>query len=128
MRSYSSPSRRLASLERDGWALESAEARHADNPTTFWIPPREDRDGLQIGQFAQLLFQIGIPDDPDGEFNVERMWVEVTGRIGDLYLGLLRNQPASIGSEEVLDHGASVAFRSEHIIDIRSESLHDPSS
>ncbi|MGH8243647.1 MAG: DUF2314 domain-containing protein, partial [Steroidobacteraceae bacterium] len=66
---------RLATLKLEGWALESAEARHAEQPNTFWIPPRADRDAIAVGKLAQLLFQIAIPADPEGEFNVERMWV-----------------------------------------------------
>ena len=101
--------------------LESAESRHTENPESFWIPPRGDRDAIAVGQLAQLLFQISIPDDPDGEFNVERMWVEVTARVHDVYIGTLRNQPASMDTEGVLDFGDEVRFRPEHVIDIRDE-------
>jgi hypothetical protein len=112
----------LSTLEQDGWCLESAEARHAATPDSFWIPPRLDRDSLKRGSLAQLLFQIAIPEDPDGEYNVERMWVEVRGRAGDMYTGVLRNQPASVAEGEILDHGATVCFLAEHVIDISEES------
>jgi hypothetical protein len=68
-----------------------------------------------------VLFQIAIPDDPDGEFNVERMWVEVKGRIDELYIGSLRNVPASADMEGVLDLGDEVLFRAEHVIDTSND-------
>ena len=112
--------RRLAKLDADGWELESAEARHAASPETFWIPDRQVRDSLKAGQLVQLLFQIsGTGDDGEREINVERMWVEVEGRIGDLYVGCLRNQPATIDAGQGLDFKMKLAFRPEHIIDVR---------
>ncbi len=112
-------SRELASLETDGWMLESAELRHAESPDTFWIPPRQDRESIAVGQLAQLLFKIAIPNDPDGEFNVERMWVEVKRRVDEVYIGMLRNRPASVESDDTLELGAEILFRPEHVIDIR---------
>jgi hypothetical protein len=118
--SLGSADKRLAELAVDGWELESGEARQSENPEKFWIPERALRDSLRVGQLVQLLFQIqGQDDDGNAEVNVERMWVEVDGRIGGLYVGTLRNQPATIEAGQGLDFKSRVAFRSEHIIDIR---------
>ena len=48
----------LATTERDGWQLESAEARHAANPERFWIPTRLQRETLRPGDGAKLLFRL----------------------------------------------------------------------
>jgi hypothetical protein len=107
-------------MSLDGWELESAESRHAESPDSFWIPDRASREALVVGQLAQLLFQIqGEDDEGHPELNVERMWVEIDGRIGDLYVGTLRNQPATIEAGQCLDFKSRVAFRAEHVIDIR---------
>lgn len=75
-----------ATLDRDGWQLESAEARHAANPDIFWIPPRAQREGLQPGDGAKLLFQIESEETTGIERGVERMWVIVRCRVGSLYV------------------------------------------
>ena len=48
---------RLATIETDGWTLESAEARHAKTPETFQIPERAARESLKAGDAAKLLFE-----------------------------------------------------------------------
>jgi len=117
---YTSTDKRLAQIDADGWELESAEVRHAASPDTFRIPDRALRDSLRVGQLVQLLFQIqALDDDGNREVNVERMWVEIDGRVDSLYVGSLRNQPASIEAGQGLDFKSKVAFRAEHVIDIR---------
>jgi uncharacterized protein YegJ (DUF2314 family) len=101
----------------DGWELESGEIRHAEAPDSFWIPPREDRERLRLGDIVQLLFRIELDDEDESEI-VERMWVVVRGRVGNLYFGILDNQPASIAENEELWIGAELPFRAEHVIDI----------
>ncbi len=121
-------SQRLANLDADGWELESAEARHAASPDTFWIPNRQVRESLRVGQLVQLLFQIaGTGDDGEREVNVERMWVEVEGRIGDLYVGCLRNQPATVDPGQGLDFKMKLAFLAKHVIDVRDDYEHSAS-
>ena len=112
---------RLPALETDRWELESGEDRHAQNPDSFWIPPRPERERLQPGQAAKLLFRVEATG-PDGstEIGVERMWVLVTERIDGMYIGRLDNEP---GTVEAADHvylvrGAEVPFGPEHVVDI----------
>jgi hypothetical protein len=92
---------RLATLEQNYWHLLSGEQLHHDHSDTFWIPPHDAREQLQIGQAAKLYFEI------ESETNVgetiltgERMWVIVAERVGDGYIGILNNQPASIESSD----------------------------
>lgn len=90
--------------------LESAEERHAESPETFWIPERTDRDSLQPGDCAKVIFKTYTGDRISGE----RIWILVTGRVGDMYVGTLNNEPYIIGKR----FGDRVCFRAEHVIDI----------
>jgi hypothetical protein len=106
------------SIERDGWALLSAEERHAQHPDTFHIPPRSEREALSPGDAAQLLFDI---ETKEGERvidrGVDRMWVIVKRRKGNLYTGVLDSDP---GRAEGLSlrEGVEVVFSAEHVIAI----------
>ncbi len=112
---------RLPTFERDFWELRSGEAAHRENPDTFWIPPLEQRQSLKRGQAARLIFEIEGTDE-EGNVSVqgERMWVIVSERCGDFYIGLLDNKPASIepADDVYLCFGAEVPFLPEHVIDI----------
>ena len=111
--------RRLATIEQDGWALESGEERHAAHPDTFKLPSRHDRENLRVGQAVQLLFQIRTADE-DGatEVAVERMWATMVGRVGDRYVGILDSQPDGVEPGQGVDRGLEFAFMAEHVIDI----------
>ena len=112
---------RLASFERDSWQLRSGEESHRAHPDRFWIPPLEQRQSLRRGQAAKLIFDIEAEEE-NGTVSVqgERMWVVVAEKVGDIYLGILDNQPACLErSDDVyLRFGAEVPFRAEHVIDI----------
>jgi hypothetical protein len=112
---------RLATFERDYWQLCSGEASHQEHPNKFWIPPRDQRVSLHRGQSARLIFDIEAVDE-NGEIQVqgERMWVTVAERVGDLYIGILENQPACLEPADnvYLRMGAEVPFAAEHVIDI----------
>jgi len=112
---------RLPTIDRDYWELRSAEESHRRHPERFWIPPLEARQNLRRGQAAKLIFDIQTEDE-HGNTTVggERMWVIVTERVGDFYIGLLDNQPASVEPDEnvYLCFGAEVPFLPEHVIDI----------
>jgi hypothetical protein len=90
--------------------LASAEECHAQNPETFWIPDKEDRNSLQPGDFAKVIFKTYTGDNIQGE----RIWVRVAGRVGDTYVGTLGNDPFIIAKR----FGDRVHFRAEHVIDI----------
>lgn len=113
---------RLPTLDDDGWTLRSAEASHRAHPQTFWIPPLDARRNLQRGNAARLVFDIETVDDNDGGHVIqgERMWVIVLDRVGDLYIRILDNQPASVGPNDraYLCFGAEIPFGPEHVVDI----------
>lgn len=77
-------------------------------------PPSES---LEPGDLAQLIFKIAIDDDEDPE-SFERMWIVVTGRTQDGYIGVLNNEPASIPENDALWLGSELPFWPRHIIDV----------
>jgi uncharacterized protein YegJ (DUF2314 family) len=90
--------------------LESAEELHTQYPDTFRIPNKEDRRSLQPGDCAKVIFKTYTGDGVRGE----RIWVHVTGRVGDTYVGTLANKPFVVAKQ----FGDRVRFRAEHVIDI----------
>ena len=95
------------------WYLGNAEAQHAVHPRSFFIPTREKREALEPGEDARLGFyrhEVG-PDEPDAE----RMWVEISRRDGDQYVGTLTNEPLYIKD---LQPGDEVRFGPEHVLAI----------
>ena len=89
------------------WTLDNAEARAAEAPRTFFIPPAELRHALRPGDEVKLIFML---EREDGDSAVERMWVEVVETAP--YVGLLRNDPHLSG---VIEFGARVTFGAEHV-------------
>ncbi|OOG38364.1 hypothetical protein [Rhodanobacter sp. C05] len=110
----------LAELKTDGWELEDGEARHAEAPTTFEIPPAVERNSLQPGQIVKLMFRIAL-SDANGEESehTERMWVIVGGRVGTFYVGTLDNDA---GCTNEFKAGLKVVFAPRHVIQIWRES------
>ena len=105
---------RLTDIETDGWQLDDGEVLHQQHPDTFWIPPRDVRDALQPAQVVKLVFRIVTLGEDDAlEENVERMWVIVDGREGDLYRGVLDNDPECT---DELKSGSEVWFQARHVI------------
>ena len=109
---------RFASIARDGWELESAEARHAKFPDSFEIPSLEQREDLKPGDAAKLLFDAEVRED--GEIvdrGVSRMWVVVQSRKGRNYIGVLDSDPG-YAENLSLGPGSEVLFAPEHVADI----------
>jgi hypothetical protein len=111
---------RMPSLDRDFWELRSGEEAHRLNPKTFWIPSADERQNLRRGQAARLIFDIQVELDGDPVVQGERMWVIVSERVGETYIGILDNKPASFepADDVYLCFGAEIPFRAEHVIDI----------
>jgi hypothetical protein len=108
-------------FEIDGWCLEDGEARHAEAPETFWLPPRRRRECLRPGELAKLIFRISVDDDNEG-VAVERMWVVVRETIPDGYLGVLDNEPGAIAENDELWLGTELPFSAKHVINIEERS------
>lgn len=73
-------------FQLDGWCLDDGEEYRQASPDTFWIPDSHEREGLQLGDHAKLIFRISV-DDENEPVAVERMWVLVRERIDGAYLG-----------------------------------------
>jgi hypothetical protein len=92
--------------------LADAELRHAESPEAFEIPSAAERKSLNVGDGVKLVFEI-----TDGSrTEVERMWVEVTGRKEDSFEGLLNNDPYCT---DELKSGEPVTFEPRHVIQIK---------
>lgn len=103
------------SLHADGWALVSAEERHAAQPETFEIPPKDDREALVPGAAAKLLFHIETREAGQViDRGVDRMWVIVRAVTPEGYMGVLDNDP---GESEGLNlrEGDLIVFGPEHV-------------
>ena len=104
-----------ATIEKDGWALLSAEDQHAAHPDTFRIPTRQERESLSQGDGVKLLFDIETREGGRViDRGVDRLWVIVRQRTGLEYVGVLDSDP---GTAEGLNlhEGDAIAFRPEHV-------------
>lgn len=108
---------RWPDYERDGFELLSAEERHAANPDTFWIPDVQVRSSLRRGQAAKLLFDIQFQEHGRPVRGTERMWVIVSRREGDVYVGVLDSVPRTTAPGDPLQTGVEVPFLPEHVCD-----------
>ena len=71
---------------------------------------------LQPGDVAQLIFRIAVEGNEHGA--VERMWVVVRERVPGGYVGMLDNDPDSIGKNDRFWYGAELPFEYRHIINV----------
>ena len=101
----------MPTLDTDGWQLESGVVRHAEAPDTFEISDLSIRSRLVPGSDAKLIFSL---EGRDG-VQVERMWVRITGYTATGYVGVLNNEPRTIGAPIAL--GEQVEFGPDHVID-----------
>ncbi|SJM28557.1 MULTISPECIES: DUF2314 domain-containing protein [Mesorhizobium] len=105
-------------FQLDGWCLDDGEEYHRASPNTFWIPDSHEREGLQPGDLAKLIFRISV-DDENEPVAVERMWVLVRERIDGGYLGVLDNDPYAVAQNDELWSGVELPFSARDVIDIR---------
>jgi uncharacterized protein YegJ (DUF2314 family) len=90
--------------------LINGEELQSKHPGTFEMPSMHERQALVPGQVVKLIFiATGKVSSP-----AERMWVKITHRTRDGYLGALANCPCVID----LRFGDIIAFKTEHITDI----------
>lgn len=108
------------SIAVDYWELRSAEESHAKYGDKFWIPTLAERQNIKRGQAARLIFDIQVDKEGELEVKGERMYVIVSEKVGDTYIGILDNQPAYVDPEDnfYLSFGAEIPFLTKHVIDI----------
>jgi len=100
---------RLLPANKIGFGDVQAHAQKA--PYTFYRPSRQLLDNIVPGDLVKVWFLY----EP-GWWNIysgERMWVEVTARSGDVFVGKLDNIPADITG---MGLGHIVEFRAENIL------------
>ncbi|MGV3504715.1 MAG: immunity protein Imm33 domain-containing protein [Adhaeribacter sp.] len=94
------------------WELENIEITAKENPETFFIPSKEERDRQKVGDEVRLHFI--IKNQQEDEPQAERMWVCITRKKGlfSNYKGVLTNRPLYIKD---LVEGDEIEFSSKHI-------------
>jgi len=94
------------------WELENIEITAKENPETFFIPSKKERDNQKIEDEVRLHFVIKNPleDQP----RAERIWVCITKERGcfSKYRGVLTSEPVFI---QDLSEGDEIEFSSKHI-------------
>ena len=106
---------RFATLDSDGWELDSAVALNEEHPDTFHVPTRRERESLEIGQEVKLLFLLENEENGEPIIDCERMWVRVAARDGTNYIGTLLSSPVT---SPKLRPGHVVTFTPDHVASI----------
>lgn len=100
------------------WTLVDGEQRAKEHPETFEIPSRAERERLDVGNFAKLIF---VTPEMVKQNIGERMWVRVLSRKktnGAIsYSGQLDNSPGLIAG---LHAGSDITFGPQHVVEIES--------
>lgn len=93
--------------------------RNRQFPDSFWIPPKEAKDAVRPGHYAKMMFK--NPSRKRNGVESERMWVLVTARDGDNFVGELANDPVAINPDLFGEGKVKIInFTADHIIDIMS--------
>ncbi len=92
--------------------LRDADEAAAESPYTFFIPLKEERVEVSVGDLVKLGFEYEWETQ---EYGGERMWVIVTGKSGLSFTGTLANEPCEKG----LELGLPVSFAVGNILDIQ---------
>lgn len=104
---------RRKSKPAEEFRLGNGELRNQQNPRTFFIPTRAEREAVKPGELVKLLFE--VVDPTDDMPSAERMWVKVSAAKGGRYVGELDNEPRSLKS---IGPGSRIEFGPEHIISL----------
>lgn len=126
-----------ATLDKNGWTLESVVEIYAAYPDKVTILSEEERSSVQVGDMVQLRFLIlesgddldHLEVEPESEGDRENeeggpmlramgesMWVtvdDIRRERGSIhYIGTLENSPIT---SEVLEAGDTIVFGPEHV-------------
>jgi hypothetical protein len=91
--------------------LRDADEAAVESPYTFFIPLREERVQIGVGDLVKLGFEYEWQTQ---QYGGESMWVKVTTKSGLSFEGTLENEPWEKG----LEPGLAVKFGIENILDI----------
>ena len=108
----------LPNIKDNFWELRDGVIAHEENPDTFEIPTKSERESIGRGKAAKLIFDIETQDE-DGTIRVsgERMWVIVLSTKNGHYLGILDNEPSCIEpGTGGLEPGSKLWFKPEHVV------------
>ena len=94
------------------WSLENAQKLADEFIYTFYKPSKEVISLLNAGNQAKLIFRFES-DNPEAP-SAERMWVEITEKVGNKFIGYLDNDPAYITDLKYKD---VIEFNEIHIVD-----------
>ena len=94
------------------YSIIDPQAIARENPYTYYLPQSDFLSALTAGDIVKIIFD----GHPAGrKHSSERMWVKITEREGDNFVGLLDNIPFDMPQ---LSPGDRVEFSLKHIIDI----------
>ena len=93
------------------YSIGDGEEMHRTAPETFCIPSAQKRAAAQPGEYVRLGFRLEVESLSIGE----RMWVKITQREGDSYIGRLANAPEHITA---LQFGDLVRFKARNVLKI----------
>jgi hypothetical protein len=103
------------------WHLVDADRIAAENPYTFYKPPRELIGRVRAGETVKLIFKFESTD-PEAP-SAERMWVIVEEVCSDgRFRGRLDNEPRYISDLKI---GDQVEFKPCHIINTEHDDPND---
>ena len=103
---------RIGAVMPKSWNLENAQKLADEFIYTFYKPSKEVISLLNVGDKAKLI--IGFESDDSEDPSAERMWVEITERIDNKFIGYLDNDPAYIKDLKYKD---IIEFSEIHIVD-----------
>lgn len=97
------------------WQLDNVFERNKESPYTFYKPSKAVTDKLKAGDLVKLIF---FSDSDTAGYKGERMWVEITDRNKENFVGKLDNEPYHLKG---LKLGQILHFGTEHICDTEYE-------
>ncbi|TYP74396.1 hypothetical protein BD809_104216 [Aquimarina intermedia] len=102
---------RLPTFEKDKFELVDIAKTATEIIYDHPIPTKQEKERVGTKRFVKLKFL-------DKNFDVERIWVEITERDGKLFKGMLRNESLS---NDALQSEKEFWFHSNHIFQIRNK-------
>jgi uncharacterized protein YegJ (DUF2314 family) len=102
-------------FERDGFFLDNGVMLAQMFPDTYRIPSPERRYALREGDTVKLSFRFAGPDQPERDYDTERMWVVARQQSDDHWIGQLDNDPRF---HTVIRSGHELHFHPDHVIEI----------